>query len=115
MSPLKIAQASRLTSYPKWRTEGSGSILKSVVVWTALAPNAFVFAVGLTAMQLASTLVCYDAAFAQLVQKGGPTPGRLIVYLTLIAGFASTIFWPLTAGLKATFGWREILLIFAAL
>jgi hypothetical protein len=36
-------------------------------------------------MQLASTLVLYDTAFAQLVQKGGPSSGRLIVYLTLIA------------------------------
>jgi MFS family permease len=82
---------------------------------TALAPNAILFAVGLTAMQLASTLVFYDTAFAQLVQKGGPSSGRLIVYLTLIAGFASTIFWPLTAGLETVFDWREILLIFAAL
>ncbi len=93
-----------------------GSVAAALaLVWTALAPNAIVFAAGLTAMQLASTLVFYDTAFAQLVQKGGPTSGRLIVYLTLIAGFASTIFWPLTVGLKAAFGWREILLIFAAL
>jgi MFS family permease len=93
-----------------------GSVAAALALaWTALAPNAIVFAIGLTAMQLASTLVLYDTAFAQLVQKGGPSSGRLIVYLTLIAGFASTIFWPLTVALKGAFGWREILLIFAAL
>lgn len=93
-----------------------GSVAAALALaWTALAPNAIVFAIGLTAMQLASTLVFYDAAFAQLVQKGGPSSGRLIVYLTLIAGFASTIFWPLTVALKGAFGWREILMIFAGL
>ncbi len=93
-----------------------GSLAAALALaWTALAPNAILFAIGLTAMQLASTLVFYDTAFAQLVQKGGPSSGRLIVYLTLIAGFASTIFWPLTVALEDAFGWREILLIFAAL
>jgi MFS family permease len=85
------------------------------LAWTALAPNPLVFVAGLVAMQLASTLVFYDAAFAQLVQKGGSTSGRLITLLTLIAGFASTIFWPLTVSLKAWFSWREILVIFAGL
>ena len=93
-----------------------GSVAAALaLVGTALAPNAVLFVSGLTAMQLASTLVFYDTAFAQLVQKGGPTSGRLIVYLTLIAGFASTIFWPLTVALEDEFDWREILMIFAAL
>src|SRR5262245_20451873 len=93
-----------------------GSVAAALaLVATALAPNATVFVCGLTAMQLASTLVFYDTAFAQLVQKGGPTSGRLIVYLTLIAGFASTIFWPLTVAIERAFDWREILMIFAAL
>jgi MFS family permease len=93
---------------------GSVSAAASLV-WTALAPNPSFFFAGLVAMQLASTLVFYDAAFAQLVQKGGPSSGRLITLLTLIAGFASTIFWPLTVSLKAWFSWREIFLIFAGL
>src|SRR5262245_56476855 len=85
------------------------------LLWSAAAPNPAVFIGGLIAMQLASTLVFYDAAFAQLVQKGGSSSGRLIVLLTMIAGFASTIFWPLTVGLKAWFSWREIFVIFAGL
>jgi hypothetical protein len=40
---------------------------------------------GLVAMQLASTLVLHDAAFAHLVEVGGPSSPRLITYLTLIA------------------------------
>ena len=93
-----------------------GSVFAAgALVLTAAAPNPLLFIVGLVAMQLASTLVFYDTAFAQLVQKGGPSSSRLITYLTLIAGFASTIFWPLTVSLKAAFSWREILLIFAGL
>jgi Major Facilitator Superfamily len=34
-------------------------------------------------------------------------------HLTLIAGFASTIFWPLTAWLHGTFDWRQIYIAFA--
>src|SRR5690606_24669843 len=35
--------------------------------------------------------------------------------LTLIAGFSSTVFWPLTYFLNETFGWRETYLIYGAL
>jgi MFS family permease len=98
------------------RVMSIGSVFAAgALVLTAAAPNPLLFMVGLVAMQLASTLVFYDTAFAQLVQKGGPSSSRLITYLTLIAGFASTIFWPLTVSLKAAFSWREILLIFAGL
>jgi MFS family permease len=82
---------------------------------TAWAPNPLVFVTGLIAMQLASTLVLYDAAFAHLVEVAGPVSPRLITYVTLIAGFSSTIFWPVTTGLSGMFTWREILAIFAAI
>ena len=40
---------------------------------------------------------------------------RSITHLTLIAGFASTLFWPLTALLHEHLTWREVYLVFAAL
>ena len=52
--------------------------------------------VPLVVAEVVSTLVLYDAAFACLVQIAGPDARRRIPHLTLIAGFASTIFWPLT-------------------
>lgn len=85
----------------------------AALLLTASAPNPIVFATGLVAMQLASTLVLYDAAFAHLVEVAGPASSRLITYLTLIAGFSSTIFWPITAGLNDIFSWREIFVVFA--
>ena len=79
----------------------------------AMAPNGIVFSIALVVMQAASAMVFYDAAFAALVQAAGSQAGLRITHLTLIAGFASTIFWPLTSWLHGVFGWREILLAFA--
>ncbi len=48
----------------------------------------------------------YDAAFASLVRLYGQGARNAITGITLIAGFASTIGWPLTALLAQTLGWR---------
>jgi MFS family permease len=49
----------------------------------------------------------YDAAFGALGRIYGDTARRAITGITLIAGFASTVGWPLTAwGLEAI-GWRN--------
>ncbi|WP_214475232.1 arsenite efflux MFS transporter ArsK [Mesorhizobium sp. dw_380] len=79
----------------------------------ALAPGRAGFAIGVLAMELASCFVLYSTAFVAIVQLGGA--GRGITHLTLIAGFASTLFWPLTTLLHQHLGWREVLILFAAL
>lgn len=57
----------------------------------------------------------YDAAFAALVQVV-PSRGRqAISYLTLLGAFASSVFWVVGHYLEASLGWRETLLVFAAL
>jgi MFS family permease len=81
----------------------------------AFAPERVSFVLALLAMELASCLVFYSFAFVALVQLGGPHPQRSIVHLTLIAGFASTLFWPITSTLHASLTWREVYLVFAAL
>ena len=81
----------------------------------ALAPGRIGFAVGVLAMELASCFVLYSTAFVAIVQLGGRDAQRSITHLTLIAGFASTLFWPLTTALHEHLGWREIFAIFAAL
>ena len=75
----------------------------------ALAPGRIGFAIGVLAMQLASCFVLYSTAFVAIVQFGGRDAQRSITHLTLIAGFASTLFWPLTTTLHEHFGWREVL------
>jgi len=55
----------------------------------------------------------YDAAFAALGRLYGMEARRSITGITLLAGFASTIGWPLTAWGASTIGWRETCLIWA--
>lgn len=63
---------------------------------------------------LAAALTLYDAAFAALVQVAGAHGRRAITYVTFFGGFASTIFWPLTALAMERYGWRETYFLYAA-
>jgi predicted MFS family arabinose efflux permease len=49
----------------------------------------------------------YDAAFATLGRIFGIGARGPITGITLMAGFASTVGWPLTAWALAAYGWRE--------
>jgi predicted MFS family arabinose efflux permease len=55
---------------------------------------------------LAMGLGLYDAAFATLGRIYGESARSAITGITLFAGFASTIGWPLTAWGEASMGWR---------
>jgi hypothetical protein len=57
----------------------------------------------------------YDSAFATLAGLYGRAARGPITGITLIAGFASTIGWPLSAFLDAILGWRGTCLTWAAL
>lgn len=64
---------------------------------------------------LAMGLVLYEPAFASLALVFKAGLRRAITALTLIAGFASTVFWPLTQWLETQLGWRDAVLVLAAL
>jgi MFS family permease len=81
----------------------------------AFAPNRAAYVAALVAIEVSANLVQYGAAFALLVQIRPQAASRSITYLTLIAGFASTIFWPITTALHAHLSWQNVYLIFAAL
>ena len=57
----------------------------------------------------------YDAAFATAGVLLGKDAGPAITGITLLAGFASTVFWSLGAALIGTLGWHSLLLLYAAL
>jgi len=96
-----------------------------------LSATNLVFAVGLAALSAASGPVSlfaawivlgvamgsglYEAAFAALVRLYGRSSRDSITGITLIAGFASTLGWPLSTLLEAQFGWRGACLAWAAL
>ena len=95
-------------------TAGS-AIAAAALSACAFAPGRIVFVAALVAIGTASNLVQYGAAFALLVEIRPKIAQRSITYLTLIAGFASTIFWPITTALNAHMSWRQVYLIFAAI
>jgi MFS family permease len=57
----------------------------------------------------------YEAAFATLVRLYGHDSRGAITGITLFAGFASTVGWPLTAWMETTYGWRGACFGWAAL
>ena len=64
----------------------------AALVACAIAPGPLGLALGLVAIQLAASFVLYEVAFPALVQVAGFGAQRSITHLTLIAGFASTLF-----------------------
>jgi MFS family permease len=96
-----------------------------------LALSSLVLAAGLFALAAASgplglfaawailgvgmALGLYDAAFAALASFYGTQARGPITGITLMAGFASTVSWPLTSLLNGAVGWRETCLIWGAL
>lgn len=57
-------------------------------------------------MGLAMGSGLYEAAFASLVRLYGHGARNAITGITLIAGFASTVGWPLSAWMASRYGWR---------
>ncbi|WP_292133066.1 arsenite efflux MFS transporter ArsK [Mesorhizobium sp.] len=94
----------------------AGSVLAAAALaGCASAPTAVAFVAALIVLEVASNLVQYGAAFALLVQIRPHAAQRSITYLTLIAGFASTVFWPITSALHAHMPWQSVYLVFAGL
>jgi len=87
----------------------------ATLVLAALSTNGIAYSAALVATEIASSFVLYSTAFAALVQVGGQGAQRSITHLTLIAGFASTIFWPFTSLLLGWMDWHAVYLVFAAL
>lgn len=56
----------------------------------------------------------YEAAFSTLAGIYGRDARRAITGITLIAGFASTVCWPLSAYMDVTLGWRATCFVWAA-
>jgi MFS family permease len=59
--------------------------------------------------------VLYEPAFAVITATFGVDARRGITAMTLVGGFASTVFMPLTQYLIAAMGWRQALLVLGGL
>ncbi|HVZ08361.1 MFS transporter [Rhodopila sp.] len=103
------------------RHGGRGALLTSIVVIAAgqmilaAAPDVIVWFLGWTVIGVGMSMGLYDAAFATvgglLKQEAAPT----ITGITLVAGFASSVFWTLGSALIGPLGWRGLLLAYAGI
>ncbi len=56
----------------------------------------------------------YDPAFATIGRRLGLRARRAISAVTLLGGFASTVFWPLTRAMLVDMDWRSVAIVYAA-
>lgn len=95
----------------------AGSLLgvAAVLAWSQVHSLGQLYVV-FAAIGLASAMSLYEAAFGVLIKATEPTrrDGALLK-VTIVAGFASSIFLPLTGWLAETLGWRTALLVLAGL
>jgi MFS family permease len=93
----------------------SNVVLAVGLVMLAAADGPVLLFLAWAVLGLGMALGLYDAAFATLTALYGPEARAPITGITLIAGFASTVSWPVTAVLNDAVGWRETCLVWAAL
>ncbi|MFI6320080.1 MFS transporter [Nonomuraea sp. NPDC050556] len=94
-------------------TAGSVIGTLAVLAWSRVENLPQFYAV-CVALGVASAMVLYEAAFAVIVAWFSPArrSGALLA-VTVVAGFASSIFLPLTGFLVASYGWRQALVLLA--
>jgi MFS family permease len=91
------------------------SVLATLLVfaWSQVTSVPALYAVSI-GLGVASAGVLYEAAFAVVVTWfDDPGRGTAMLAITIVGGFASTIFMPLTAVLVEGYGWRQALVVLA--
>ncbi|MBL0727367.1 MFS transporter [Piscinibacter sp. HJYY11] len=94
---------------------GTNVLFAAGLAGLALAQGPWTLFIAWVVLGLAMGAGLYEAAFATLVRLYGHDSRNAITGITLFAGFASTIGWPLTAWMETTFGWRGACLGWAGL
>ncbi|MDA8094272.1 MAG: MFS transporter [Betaproteobacteria bacterium] len=93
----------------------SNLVLAGGLILLGASTNVALLMIAWCVLGAGMALGLYDAAFATLVRLHGMGARAPITGITLIAGFASTVGWPLSAFLSAHFGWRACCLSWAAI
>lgn len=81
----------------------------------ALAQSAWMLTLGFAIHGVAMALALYDTCFAAIGQAVPLSYRPTVTAVTLIAGLASTVFWPLSHYLEASLGWRVTCGVYAAM
>ncbi|MCY3864732.1 MAG: MFS transporter [Chloroflexi bacterium] len=93
-------------------TAGSIGATVMVLLWSRVDRFPEFVAV-MALMGFFGAAILYEPAFAVIATWFARKRGRAMAIVTFIAGFASTIFTPLSHALLEAYGWREAILILA--
>lgn len=93
-------------------TVGSVGAVLLVVAWSRVQTVLGLYAV-FAGIGLVSAAVLYEPAFAVVVRWFAAARVRALLAVTVVAGFASTIFLPASEALIRAYGWRDALLVLA--
>lgn len=93
----------------------SNLVFAAGLVLMALAQGPGLMALAWLVLGVGMAMGLYDAAFATLAGLYGRAARTPITGITLIAGFASTVGWPLSAIMEEAIGWRGACLGWAGL
>jgi predicted MFS family arabinose efflux permease len=93
----------------------SNVVLATGLIVLAASNGAVVLFAAWAVLGIGMALGLYDAGFAALTALYGHNARGPITGITLLAGFASTVSWPLSTFLNDALGWRETLLVWAAI
>jgi len=93
-----------------------GSLASAVLLlaWAQVGSLPVFYAIWV-GLGLAQSLTLYEPCFAVLNRELGREAAKAVVLVTLVAGFASTVFIPLSHALVSSWGWRSALYGLAAL
>lgn len=95
-------------------TAGSVAATLLVVAWASVDSLLGYYLIW-TAIGVVMAAVLYEPTFHMVANWFRRLRGRALTVLTVIAGLASVIYIPLASWLVGAFGWREALLILAAI
>jgi len=94
----------------------AGSCLAALTLANLSSINTMVgFAIAMLLIEFSARMVQYETGFAALTAIHGRYARRPIAHVTLVAGFASTVFWPLIHWLLGFMDWRGVCLVLAAI
>jgi MFS family permease len=95
---------------------GCGSVMAGLgLIGVGICQSVAFYFISWTLAGIGMATVLYEAAFATINREFMRDARKGISVLTLFAGFASTLFWPLTLALNNTFGWRQAWIAYGVL
>ena len=94
---------------------GASIVFAAALALMARAQDAFDLFLAWAVLGIGMGTGLYEGAFAALVRLHGQQARSSITGITVLAGFASTVGWPLSAWMEAQWGWRGACLGWAGL